>query len=85
MKTLTVIFALATVIFAAPALADHNERDALGRKHGHWTEFPEDEDVLVADEGHYVNGKRHGKWVARHPDGTVENLIYRNAELIDVK
>jgi len=38
MKTLTVIFALATVIFAAPVFADHNEYDEYGRKHGHWTE-----------------------------------------------
>ncbi|MDD9871753.1 MAG: hypothetical protein OXU41_09600 [Gammaproteobacteria bacterium] len=75
MKTQTIILALATVIFAAPAFADHNERDELGRKHGHWTEFPENEDVLVA-EGHYVNGKRHGNWILQRADGDVEEGTY---------
>ena len=70
MKTQTVI-ALVAVIFAAPALADHNERDELGRKHGHWTEFPEVENVLVA-EGHYVHGKKRGKWVIQYAGGGVE-------------
>jgi len=64
MKTLTVIFAIVAVMFAAWFFADHNKRDELGQKHGHWIEFPEGEDVLAA-KGHYVNGKRHGPWVER--------------------
>jgi len=68
MKTLTVILALATVIFAAPALADHNEYDELGRKHGHWTERGANGDMR---EGHFVKGKRQGHWVRREADGTV--------------
>ncbi len=79
MKTQTVIFALATVIFAAPALADHNERDEQGRKHGHWTEFPEDE-ILLSAEGIYVHGKRRGNWVLRYTSGSVSEGPYRDGK-----
>jgi len=79
MKTQTITLALATVIFAAPALADHNEYDKYERKHGHWTEFPESEDVLVA-EGHYVNGKRRGNWVLRLADGGVQEGPFVNGK-----
>ena len=68
MKTQTIIFALATVIFAAPAFADHNPTDEQGRKHGHWTELPDNGDL---HEGHYKHGNRHGPWVLRSVDGTV--------------
>lgn len=85
MKTLTVIFAFATVIFAALAFADHNETGYLpgleflgqGKKEGRWTEVTEDGDVF---EGNYVDGERHGHWVLREPDGTVEHVTYRNGE-----
>lgn len=40
MKTQTAIIALAAVLFAGAAFADHNRTDQYGRKHGHWTEFP---------------------------------------------
>ncbi|MDD9800223.1 MAG: hypothetical protein OXU29_07160 [Gammaproteobacteria bacterium] len=73
MKTQTIIFALATVIFAAPALADHNKTSWLFWKEGHWTEVTEDGDVF---EGHYVNGERLGPWSARLADGFVGECLY---------
>jgi len=73
MKTQTIIFALATVIFAAPALADHNKTSWLFWKEGHWTEVTEDGDVF---EGHYVNGERLGPWSARFAVGFVVECLY---------
>ncbi|MDD9851688.1 MAG: hypothetical protein OXU94_08000 [Gammaproteobacteria bacterium] len=73
MKTQTIIFALATVIFAAPALADHNKTSWLFWKEGHWTEVTEDGDVF---EGHYVEGERLGPWSARLADGFVVECLY---------
>ena len=75
MKT-RITIALVAVLFTAPAFADHNERDEQGWKHGHWTEFPEDEGLLVA-EG------QHGWWIARKPDGTEEKTNFRNGEIVD--
>ena len=71
MKTQTVIIALATALFTAPAFADHNRIDEQGRKQGHWTEFPEVDELLSA-EGEYVDGKKRGHWVLRYADGSVE-------------
>ncbi|MCY4244850.1 MAG: hypothetical protein OXE47_05970 [Gammaproteobacteria bacterium] len=75
MKTLTVIFALVTVIFAAPAFADHNKTSlfGLGEKEGHWTEVTERGDIF---EGHYVDGERLGPWSARLVDGFVGECLY---------
>jgi len=70
MKIQTVIFTLAVALSTAPVTADHNRTDEAGRKQGHWTEFPEQDDLL-AMEGHYVDGKALGKWVWRWANGTV--------------
>ena len=69
MKTQTVIIALTAMLFAIVAFADHNERDELGRKHGHWTE--EFADGIV-EEGTFVNGIQTGHWVYRYPKGDVQ-------------
>lgn len=63
MKTMAIIFALATVIFAAPALADHNRTNDQGQKVGHWTEVTAYGGYV--SEGRYVDGKEHGHWVWR--------------------
>jgi len=47
-----------------------NKTDKQGRKQGHWIQ-EYDPGIGV---GLYVDGKEHGEWVVRHPDGTVEKL-----------
>jgi len=58
---------------------DHNERNEHGRKHGPWFESSKTDDAwaaedsdLLAAEGDYVDGKRHGHWVLWFADGQVE-------------
>jgi len=69
MKIQIAVIAL-TALFAAAAFADHNRTDSQGRKQGHWTEFPEQEDLLSM-EGNYVNGKESGNWIWQWADGKV--------------
>ncbi|MDD9814426.1 MAG: hypothetical protein OXU31_00350 [Gammaproteobacteria bacterium] len=81
MKTQTIIFALVTVIFSAPAFADHNKTSlffGLGQKEGHWTEISENGDLF---EGHYVDGKRHGPWSAQLPNGVMGKCIIAKSNL----
>jgi len=70
MKTPTVIFTLFAALFAAVAFADHNRTDEQGRKQGHWTEFPEQEDLLSM-EGNYVDGREDGNWIWQWASGKV--------------
>jgi len=71
MKIRTAVIALASVLFTAPAFADHNRVDQYGLKQGHRTESPGD--GVLAAEGDYVDGKRHGQWVSRSAnDGKTE-------------
>jgi len=79
MKILAVTVALTAVLFIAPAFTDHNRTDEQGRKQGHWTEFP-NVDGLLAGEGNYVDGKRHGRWVLRLADGAVHEGPFVNGE-----
>jgi len=90
MKISTVIIAIAVARLAGCSSSqpidkvdsgstDHNRTNSLGLKHGKWTEFPEREDVLSA-EGEYVDGKPHGKWVARGANGDVAEGEYMDGK-----
>jgi len=34
-------------------------------------------------EGPFVDGKEHGLWVYRYPDGTERDVTYRNGEEVE--
>jgi len=86
MKKQTVIALTAVFCLTAPAFADHNRTDEQGLKQGHWTEFPDRDDVVslipfsdgshhsvevLSAEGDYVDGKRQGHWVLQYAFGYV--------------
>ena len=56
-------------ILATPTVPARNRTDEHGRKHGQWVERFADGGV---QEGLYVDGKRHGKWVFQAPDSITE-------------
>jgi len=73
MKTPAAIFAIAAILFTAPALSDHNRTDEQGRKVSHWTEISDQGDLF---EGHYVDGERRGPWSARFANGFVGECLF---------
>jgi len=40
------------------------------------------EPVGTVVEGHYVDGEKHGQWIARRVDGHVEEERYENGDLM---
>ncbi|MDD9853201.1 MAG: hypothetical protein OXU78_04515 [Deltaproteobacteria bacterium] len=79
MNISAIIFAFTAALFAASAFADHNRTDEQGRKQGHWTEFPEQEDLLSM-EGNYVDGREDGNWVWQWASGKVSEGPMKNGK-----
>ena len=71
---------------------DSSDRDpgemAQGNRHGHWVDrwtynsFSDESDPegICIDEGHYVDGRKNGKWVQRCVDGSGEEGSYVDGE-----
>ena len=54
-----------------------------GKMHGYalYRSYRVDEDGLIGtNQGIYLDGEEHGKWVFRHPNGDIVKLEFRNGK-----